>query len=298
MSDNNAGGSESPEPTRNALNLETINVPPESDREQSSSQPAPLRNKMLGIAAAVAAVTGFAGIAWYATNQGQKDSATTVPIIQADKAAIKIRPEKPGGLKIPNRDKQVFARINPDGATKNVERLMPPPEKPMAKPAAPAPAMAETESTPPVGPLVPEKPEMRPKPAAPQKAPEIKASPAPAPKTVVKVAAKPVKPAVKKLALKKPAKPAAKTKIMPKGAFQIQLSAVRSSKGAKALAKRTRTAHNKILGNVKIFIVRANLGKRGTYYRLRAGPFSTRAKAAAVCGKLAARKASCIVVKP
>jgi septal ring-binding cell division protein DamX len=294
MTDNNAGGPENPEPTRNALNLETINVPPATDREQSSPQPAPLRNKMLGIAAAVAAVTGFVGIAWYATNQGQKDSATTVAIIQADKSAIKIRPEKPGGLKIPNRDKQVFARINPDGATKNVERLMPPPETPMAKPAAPALAMTKTETTPPVGPLVPEKPEMRPKPAAPQKAPKIKARSNPVPKTVIKAAAKPVKPAVKKLAPKKPAK----STVVPKGAFQIQLSAVRSSKGAKAFAKRTRTAHNKILGNVKIFIVRANLGKRGIYYRLRAGPFSTRAKAAAVCGKLAARKASCIVVKP
>jgi len=49
---------------------------------------------------------------------------------------------------------------------------------------------------------------------------------------------------------------------------------------------------------LKIGIVRADLGTRGVYFRLRAGPLKDRAAADALCRKLAGRKVGCIVVKP
>ncbi len=45
-------------------------------------------------------------------------------------------------------------------------------------------------------------------------------------------------------------------------------------------------------------MVRADLGRRGIFYRLRAGPVGDRKAAAAICRTLAKRKLGCMVVKP
>jgi type IV secretory pathway VirB10-like protein len=95
------------------------------------------RAKLLGALVAIAAVAGFAGIAWYATNQGQKNSATVVPVIQADGSPVKVLPEKPGGMKVPNQDKLIYLQISPDGKKTVKEHVLPGAEKPMAKPKPP-----------------------------------------------------------------------------------------------------------------------------------------------------------------
>ena len=83
----------------------------------------------------------------------------------------------------------------------------------------------------------------------------------------------------------------------PKG-YRIQLSAVRSQAVAAKEAKRLTRVHKSVLGNLEVAPVRADLGKRGVYYRLRAGPLSGRAAAVSLCRKLSARKQACIVIKP
>jgi hypothetical protein len=54
------------------------------------------------------------------------------PIIQADTAPFKVRPDHPGGMMIPHQDKLVYGRLSPD-ASQPVERLLPPPEQLMAE---------------------------------------------------------------------------------------------------------------------------------------------------------------------
>ncbi|MEE8222685.1 MAG: hypothetical protein V3S59_00145, partial [Alphaproteobacteria bacterium] len=117
-----------------------------------------LRGKVAGAIVALAAVAGFAGIAWYATTQGQKDSSTVVPLIRADNTPIKVLPAKPGGMKVPNQDKLIFMRITPGQKKPKVERLLPPPEKPMATPAPPPkpkPAQAAAKAPPKIPPKIP-----------------------------------------------------------------------------------------------------------------------------------------------
>jgi cell division septation protein DedD len=82
------------------------------------------------------------------------------------------------------------------------------------------------------------------------------------------------------------------------GAWRIQLGAIKSEPRAQAAAKRLMTANKDVLGTLKMEIVRADLGSRGVYFRMRAGPFADRTAASAACRKLAARKLSCIAVKP
>ncbi|QQR69725.1 MAG: SPOR domain-containing protein [Alphaproteobacteria bacterium] len=65
------------------------------------------------------------------------------PVIKADGAPVKERPEQPGGIAIPHQDKDVFARMNtPEGAAPSPDkaRVLPAPEAPMPRPGAEAPA--------------------------------------------------------------------------------------------------------------------------------------------------------------
>ncbi|MBT6609298.1 MAG: SPOR domain-containing protein [Rhodospirillaceae bacterium] len=73
-----------------------------------------------------------------------------LPVIRAMAGPVKVRPENPGGLQVPNRDKLVYGRLQSDKMTvaeNTIERLLPKPEAPLAiRPATPASA-AFSEST-------------------------------------------------------------------------------------------------------------------------------------------------------
>ena len=76
--------------------------------------------------------------------------------------------------------------------------------------------------------------------------------------------------------------PAPKT---PHGAFGVQLASVKSKGTAEKEARRLNRTYGEMLGGHKVVPVRADLGRRGIFYRLRAGPLGDRAAAAALCRK-------------
>ena len=82
------------------------------------------------------------------------------------------------------------------------------------------------------------------------------------------------------------------------GDFRVQLVSVTTKPRAVREAARLSRAHKSVLGKLKIALVRADLGRRGVFYRLRAGPFRDRTSANALCRKLSARKQRCFVIKP
>lgn len=109
----------------------------------------PRRSRAVGAFLATFALAAFAGVVWYAYDRGlHAGSEATAPLIQADPSPIKVRPEQPGGLDVPNQDKLVYGALRPgQGEDSSVERLLPPPEKP-AEPPAPPPAPAASQSPP------------------------------------------------------------------------------------------------------------------------------------------------------
>lgn len=125
---------------------------------------------------------------------------------------------------------------------------------------------------------------IEPKPA-PKPAPEIATKTVPAPTPVPVLAPMPT-----------PATALAPTPV--RGTYGVQLGAVKSKVTALKEAGRLNRAHEGLLGGHKIVPVHADLGKRGIFYRLRAGPLGDRAAATALCRKLSARKQGCMVVKP
>ncbi len=167
------------------------------------------------------------------------------------------------------------------------ESLLPPPDKPAKE--------AVKEAAPPV------------KAAAPAKVDKVAKEQAPAAKAVAKkvvvkeTAAKkptPAKPAAAKPAA---AKPVASKPVASKPAasgYRIQFASYRKAALAKKAWQRLKKAHGDILGSLTGHTARADLGKRGVYFRSQAGFFGNAASARAACAKLKAKKQDCIIVPP
>ena len=80
--------------------------------------------------------------------------------------------------------------------------------------------------------------------------------------------------------------------------FRVQLAALRSRADAEAAWRRLKRANGDHLGALDARIMRVDLGDRGVFYRLQAGPLASAAKASALCSRLGAHKLDCFVVGP
>ncbi len=246
------------------------------DRERRAM----LKRRTLSAFAVAVALGGFSAIVWYSFTKGQDENQEAlVPLIKAENRPIKVRPEKPGGMEVPNQDKLVYSRMNPGEPPPPVEKLLPLPETPVAKPAAPL----EDEST--------------------GNAKKVAEAPAAA-KSTAKSA--PALPAPKIAGREKATNEEAMARVGAELAviapalcgYAIQLAALRSPDRAREHWRKLQKAHGDILGHLTHTVVTADLGNRGTFYRLRAGRLPDRAAAERLCAKLAARKVGCLVVKP
>ncbi len=80
--------------------------------------------------------------------------------------------------------------------------------------------------------------------------------------------------------------------------FRVQLAALRSRADAEAAWRRLKLANGDLLGALDAEILHVDLGDKGVFYRLRAGPLASAAKASALCSRLKAHKLDCLVIKP
>ena len=80
------------------------------------------------------------------------------------------------------------------------------------------------------------------------------------------------------------------------GGYSVQLASVKSMDEAEQEWTRMKAAHADLLVALERRITTADLGDRGTFYRLRAGPL-TKDRAYAICDSLAESHENCMVVK-
>ncbi len=121
------------------------------------------------------------------------------------------------------------------------------------------------------------------------------AKPQPAPSPEPSVATAPPQPSVAKVP---PPQPSVATAPPVAAGYVVQLLAARSRDAAQGAWKRLRDRHRELLGPLSPSVVRADLGGKGVFYRLRAGPLGTEAAARALCAQLTARKVNCLVIRP
>jgi len=78
--------------------------------------------------------------------------------------------------------------------------------------------------------------------------------------------------------------------------WSVQLSSARDEKLAWGTWEKLKARH-KALGDMKPMVIKADLGTKGIYYRLRVGGFDTQDAAKSACGKLKSRGLTCFVSK-
>ena len=255
-------------------------------------------------------VVGGIVVAGWRFISDKRPTGVGIPVIKADERPIKTRPDDRGGMQVPNQDKLVYERMDGEGEAKT-ERLLPPPEQPHMPPkgavAVTPPALAPVPAAPlPVTPVTPLVQPPQIKPAAPSSsdysAVQNRQAPTPAPAPApVPVAAKPVKtppPAPVSVPAPAPqvaAAPPTPHKVPASGEYLVQLGAVRSADAADKEWTRIQHANSEILASLHSDIVRVELGEKGTYWRVRAGPLSEQA-GRSICQELGHRNQGCILV--
>ena len=180
------------------------------------------------------------------------------PVVTADQSPVKVRPKEPGGAQVADQDKLV---LNGEEGTETVaeDKLLPGTEQPIAR----APA---SEETPPL-------------PATDKTAASVGGAPEQTPEQTPEQASESGLSAVD-------------------GDFLIQLGAFRNRERATQAWENVRDKFPDVVTGLKADIAEAELGARGTFYRLRAGPLFDRAEADKLCVALKARGQGCIVAKP
>lgn len=274
-------------------------VDPEERLDYSEEQPAPgdgdeyypRRRILPGALLAIGVMALFAGGLWAAYRAGVRHAqngpvvsaapaATApggaaanaanaqVPLIRADTDPVKVKPEKAGGMNIPDRDDPIYA-MRSNGS--QAEHILPPPEAPAPRPVAPPP--------PPPAPQAAT--------LSPPATPPVQSFPAPLP------APGPVA---------EPARPAPKPAPAPRPEaagppMKVQLASLRTPDEARDEWQRVKRENGDLLGRYSAVAVRADLGERGVWYRVEVGPVGDRAAAVKLCKALRERDLGCQLVQ-
>ena len=96
--------------------------------------------------------------------------------------------------------------------------------------------------------------------------------------------------------VKAPPSPTIRSRPKAASAWRIQIAAVASAKAAKKEWQRIASANDDLLSKLKLDIRRADLGARGVFYRVQAGPLTSKSEARDLCTALKERKERCFIV--
>ncbi|HEY7978402.1 MAG TPA: SPOR domain-containing protein [Rhizomicrobium sp.] len=254
------------------------------------------------IVIALLVLAAFGGVVWLAYSQGVQRGRADAPrmIVAAPgpvKEAAAGSTDTPKALKIYQQPAPAEDDVDSDS--------VPPPPTEVTKPA-PTPMAAKPEEKPVVAahkPTETAKPTELAKapPAKPVEKPVVTAA-KPAPTKPTPVEAKPAAKAVETAALPPPtAAPAASKPVEAAvagtgGAYVLQIGAYKSQADADASWK-SFTSKHPMAGGYSEDVRKADLGDKGTWYRLRMGSFSDKAAATAFCEKLKSDGGNCLVAK-
>lgn len=237
--------------------------------------------RMLAIAGGLLGVLAVAGLGWWAIRG--MGGASSVPVVEADPRPFKVRPDDPGGLRVPNQSELILERPaqrsqgNQQGRPATVAPGAEAPDLGGLRAAAtarPAPAPTPSPATP--APATPA-------PATPPTA-LAQTQPLPAPQAAPQPAA--------------PATQAAAQPPRPAGRVQVQLGALPTEDAARTEWERLSRRAPELLAGRSPQIVRLDRGEgQAPLFRLRTGGLADPEAAAAFCEQIRARGGACAVVR-
>lgn len=237
-------------------------------------EPSTVRLHMIAmIFFAIVLVVVVIGFAFF----GDLSAPEEVVTITATSEPVKVKPEQPGGMLIPDQDKVVYEKMRSGSVSTKVEKLFPETEQPVVpqnlKPVQPEESFVPVDQIKTVNPLQ-----------------EMPAAP------VAKVEAVPLNDAPPK-AMPAPVKKAPAAKGVPADVWKVQLLSSSSKASVEKAWPQILAKNRTLLSNMPYSVVSANVPGKGIFYRLWVGQFKSKDMASSLCGKLKARKQDCVVAK-
>jgi len=258
----------------------------------------------------------FAGFVWLAYSEGVVRGRSEIPVVTAEAGPARVAPANPGGAAAPYKGFKIYEQPAPpdedtaqDVSPRTPVEAKPAPAaaapKPTAIAAAPKPAPVAKVQAPPAKPVAPPAkmaeatPAPKPVPAA-----KVPAPATPAPKAATAAPAQPSAPlapataAPKQLAANAPPAPAPVAQApAASGAYVLQIGAYKSQAEADGAWNTYKTKHAALLAGYSPNVAQADLGDKGTWYRLRIAGFSSKDVASALCDRLKADGGGCFLGK-
>lgn len=269
---------------------------------------------------AVVFVIAAAALLYVVFQQGVRTGGRNAPpVIVAESGPEKIRPEDPGGLDVPHQDKTVYDRVSGESLDR-VERLLPEPEEPVdvsglrtngadeapteddpvAEDLVVAESVEADAAQEPVAKDEPVRDLPKPRPIEQTPAQEaevmkevteigdlILSIPDSQEEAIGNSVAEVDTASVNRVSGTIPA--------ATSGAYVVQVASFKGADmatgGWEALVRKNKD----LLSNLRPDIQLADLGAKGIYYRLRIGPFATKADAQSLCTALKARGQDCLI---
>jgi len=241
------------------------------------------------LALALGVLLVFAAVVWNTYRQGVRAGAGDVPLITADSTPYKRAPDGGAAPMADDLSKRIYdqfdgsERLEPQSAS--VLQGGPPID---LRPGLEGDSGDETGSA---GPA-PDATQV-------EALADLDTAPAPVPEREMKLAAAtPAQSSTITATRKENPQPTRQSLFAfdERGAFLVQIAALRSEASAEALWSDVTKAAPDTFYGAKKSIQRADLGAKGVFYRLRAGRFSTRDDAGSFCDALKADGRQCIVV--
>ncbi len=230
------------------------------------------------------------GLVWFALNQGELIIGNDdVPLIKADTSPIRLKPDNPGGLKVPNQDRLILKNLEIANPSKLeiTEKLIPRPEQPID-------TSSDTKR---IIKTVKEK-VLKDRATAPQ-IPKMQSSQGDSRLVKIKKSEKPKKLKDKTIAANKDEKRNEQknsTKSRETGAYRIQLASLAKRQTAEKFLEKVKIKNATLLGEMTGRVTKINLKSRGIFYRVQ-GDLISRDKAAKICKILQSKKQACLVVR-
>jgi len=233
-------------------------------------------------------LVSISGLVWFALNQGDLiGERQDLPLVKAENSPIRVKPDNPGGLEVPNRDRLILKNLE----TANPSKLGVP-EKLIPRAESPIFTNNKESSL-----AAPDNEKISKDKGVEQKQEKIKTSKLKRKSSELKKSEGYNKGQDEKRQKNKPLTIETKQEVISKAAtHRVQLASLAKQKAADKFWKQMKKKHPTLFGEMLGRVVKIKLKSKGTFYRVQ-GDAISRNTAEKICKIMKTKKQACLVVK-
>ena len=233
-------------------------------------------------------LVSISGLVWFALNQGDLiGERQDLPLVKAENSPIRVKPDNPGGLEVPNRDRLILKNLE----TANPSKLGVP-EKLIPRAESPIFSNNKESSL-----AAPDNEKISKDKGVEEKQEKIKTSKLKRKSSELKKSEGYNKGQDEKKQKNKPLTIETKQEVISKAAtHRVQLASLAKQKAADKFWKQMKKKHPTLFEEMLGRVVKIKLKSKGTFYRVQ-GDAISRNTAEKICKIMKTKKQACLVVK-